>query len=50
MGLASFRCQQGDTRTGAMLGERVIDLTQAIAALPLPKTIVERGLLAPPAA
>ena len=34
MRLITFRDQRGDTSTGAIVGERVIDLTQAIAALP----------------
>ena len=36
MRLITFRDQRGDTSTGAIVGERVIDLTQAVAALPLP--------------
>ena len=47
MRLITFRDQRGDTSTGAIVGERVIDLTQAIAALPLPASILERGLAVP---
>lgn len=47
MRLVSFRDQQGGTRTGAMVGARVIDLTPVIAALALPASIAERGLAAP---
>ncbi len=47
MRLVTFRHPQGSTRTGAIAGERVIDLTQTIAALTLPAAIAERGLVAP---
>ena len=47
MRLLSFRDQRGETRTGAIADERVIDLTQAIAGLSLPASIAERGLTSP---
>lgn len=48
MRLVSFRDSRGSTRTGAIAGERVVDLTLTIAALSLPSSITERGLAAPP--
>ncbi len=50
MRLVSFVDQQGDMRAGAIVGERVIDLTQAIAALPMPESIAERSLAVPTSA
>lgn len=47
MRLVTFRDTRDVTRTGAIAGERVIDLTRAIATLPLPGSISERGLAAP---
>ena len=47
MRLVSFIDQQGNICAGAIAGERVIDLTQAIAALALRASIAERGLVAP---
>lgn len=47
MRLVTFRDTHDATRTGAIAGERVVDLTQAIATLPLPPSIAERGLAAP---
>jgi 2-keto-4-pentenoate hydratase/2-oxohepta-3-ene-1,7-dioic acid hydratase in catechol pathway len=45
MRLATFRDPSGDVRVGAVVGERAVDLTQVIAALPLPATLAACGLI-----
>jgi 2-keto-4-pentenoate hydratase/2-oxohepta-3-ene-1,7-dioic acid hydratase in catechol pathway len=44
MRLATFHDRRGDLRTGAVVGEHVIDLTQTVSSLPLPASIAQRGL------
>jgi 2-keto-4-pentenoate hydratase/2-oxohepta-3-ene-1,7-dioic acid hydratase in catechol pathway len=51
MRLASFRGTDAQVRIGAMVGERVVDLTDTVASLDLPddrsEWLVHRGLAAP---
>ena len=44
MRLATFHDRHGDLRTGAVVGEHVIDLTQTVSNLPVPVSIAQRGL------
>lgn len=45
MRLATYHGPHGDLRTGAIAGEHVIDLTQEIAALRLPASLMQSGLV-----
>jgi len=47
MRLVTFYDARGDLRTGAVEGEHVIDLTQAVGELTLPASLSSRGLVAP---
>ena len=44
MRLATFHDRRGDLRTGAVVGEHVVDLTQTVSSLPVPVSIAQRGL------
>ncbi len=47
MRLVTFYDHRGELRTGAVAGDRVLDLTQTVANLALPASLAERGLVAP---
>ena len=48
MRLVTYHGPHGDLRTGAVAGEHIVDLTQEIAALRLPASVTQRGLMPAP--